>query len=190
MNYYDTHADDFISGSLNADMQPVYDEFLPLIISGGRILDAGCGSGRDSKYFISKGYQVDAFDLSEEMVKFATELTGIAVEQKSFADLDLVNAYDGVWACASLLHVPNEILAQCMENSINSLISGGIMYCSFKYGETNMSDQHNRRFTNMTEQTIRNYLPTSSKIVKMWTNEDVRQDRTQKWLNALIKKVE
>ena len=189
MNYYDTHAQDFIDGSIKADMTAVYNEFLPHIPNRGYILDAGCGSGRDSKYFIEQGYSVDAFDLSVEMVKHAKSITGIDVQKKSFAELDIIEKYDGVWACASLLHVPNDILAECMENCINSLKQDGILYCSFKYGTDNMTDSNGRKFTNMDENTIQEYLPNNSQMIKTWTNTDVRKDRQQKWLNVLCKRI-
>lgn len=170
-------------------MSDVYNKFLPCIPNGGHILDAGCGSGRDSLYFLEQGYKVEAFDLSIEMVKHAKSITGIDIKQMSFLDLDKANIYDGVWACASLLHVPNDILGQCVENCVNSLIIGGTMYCSFKYGDANTIDSHNRNFTNMTEETIKDYLPDNAKVIKIWTNEDVRKHKTQKWINILLERI-
>lgn len=187
LSYYDTNSNEFIENSINSDMTDLYNEFLKHIPKNGYILDAGCGSGRDSKYFTENKYNVDAFDLSAEMVKYASELTGINVKQMSFEYLTITNKYDGVWACASLLHIPNKKLSESIQKCINTLKQNGVLYCSFKYGEENHTDDNDRKFTNMTEQTIEKYIPNNTEIINIWTTKDVRKDKQQKWLNALIK---
>ena len=81
-DYYDHNASAFVEQTLNVDMSESYGKFLRLLPTGGSVLDAGSGSGRDAAYFISQGYKVEAFDASAEMVvrtavqKFATEVAG------------------------------------------------------------------------------------------------------------------
>ncbi|WP_338040958.1 hypothetical protein [Marinomonas algicola] len=65
--YYNMYAEDFAENTLSVDMSALYQCFLPLIPLQGHILDAGCGSGRDAKYFQSLGYEVSAFDASSEL---------------------------------------------------------------------------------------------------------------------------
>ena len=82
--------------------------FLEKLAPASYILDFGCGSGRDTAYFLSRGYQVDATDGSEELCRFASDYTGIKVKHQLFQELEEVEKYDGIWACASILH-----LAKC-----------------------------------------------------------------------------
>ncbi len=110
IQYYDLHADAFISGTVSADFEEVQQRFLCMIPEGGRILDFGCGSGRDTKYFLEHGYQVDATDGSAEICRRTSEYTGILVKQMYFHELNAKDAYDGIWACASILHVPSDEL--------------------------------------------------------------------------------
>ena len=104
IDYYNKQADQFIQSTLNVDMEALYQPFLEQLAHDAYILDLGCGSGRDTLAFKNKGYQVDAIDYSGVLVERASQLTGIAVQQQSFYELDMHDVYDGVWACASLLH--------------------------------------------------------------------------------------
>ena len=104
IDYYNKHAEEFTTSTFEVDMKSLYQPFLAELPEGARILDVGCGSGRDTLAFKNKGYQVDAIDYSEELVKKATRLTGIPIKLKSFYEVDDYEAYDGIWACASLLH--------------------------------------------------------------------------------------
>jgi trans-aconitate methyltransferase len=71
----------------------------------GHILDAGCGSGRDSSYFLDKGFDVSAFDASAELAKLASQLIHRPVTVCQFNEYESDKPFDGIWACASLLHV-------------------------------------------------------------------------------------
>lgn len=108
LDYYNENAEAFFQNTACADMRHLYKRFLPLIPAGGRILDLGCGSGRDSRYFIEQGFQVTAADGSEALCRLASRYIGQEVLCMDFRDLAFKNCFDGVWACASLLHVPRE----------------------------------------------------------------------------------
>ena len=114
-DYYNKHADEFAVSTFKVDMESLYQPFLAELQEGVRILDVGCGSGRDTLAFKNKGYQVDAIDYSEELVKKATRLTGIPIKLKSFYEVDDYEAYDGIWARASLLHCERMILVKIMD---------------------------------------------------------------------------
>ena len=115
LDYYNSKAKDFVSGTVDVTFTEMQDTFLEFIPAGGKILDFGCGSGRDTKYFISKGYDVDATDGSEELFKIASEYIGIQVKQLLFEELDEVEEYDGIWACASILHVEKKHLPEIIK---------------------------------------------------------------------------
>lgn len=116
-------------------MSHLYRRFLPLIPEGGRILDLGCGSGRDSRYFLEKGFQVTAIDGSAELCRLASKYIGQEVLCMDFADLAFENCFDGVWACASLLHVPRDSIKDILARIHRALACGGVLYASFKAGK-------------------------------------------------------
>lgn len=189
LEYYQHHADDFFNSTVNVDMGPLYTPFLERILQGGLILDAGCGSGRDSKAFLQQGYQVEAFDATAEMAKLASQHTGLSVKQKTFSDVDAVNRYDGIWCCASLLHVSAAELPDATAKLARALKPGGIWYVSFKYGDGERV-KDSRRFTDLNEQGLHALLAGLADItlVSHWITEDKRPDRSEMWLNALLQK--
>ncbi|MGE4454868.1 MAG: class I SAM-dependent methyltransferase [Sphaerochaeta sp.] len=189
--YYDQHAKHYLSTTLDVDMSFHYDLFLPHIPSGGRILDAGCGSGRDARYFLSKGYSVEAFDLSESMVQAACELTGLPVRNLSFQDMDYEDTFDGIWACASLLHVPMDELPLVFERMAVALKEQGVLYCSFKLQPEDFQ-RGGRHFTCFTTETFKQFvddLPWFS-LEELVETRDLRPGRAEEyWINAILRKV-
>ena len=136
IDYYNKNADDFYESTVNADMSAQYNMFEKHLYSGACILDCGCGSGRDTKYFLEQGYEVTAIDGSEELCKKASELTGIEVKNILFQDIDYENEFDGVWACASLLHVGFKDLPDILKKLCKAMKDNGVLYVSFKYLHT------------------------------------------------------
>ena len=189
LEYYQHHADDFFNSTVNVDMCSLYTPFLEHVPKGGRRLDAGCGSGRDSKAFLQQGYRVEAFDATAEMAKLASQHTGLSVKQMTFSDVDTVNRYDGIWCCASLLHVSAAELPDAMAKLARALKPGGIWYVSFKYGDGERV-KDGRRFTDLNEQGLNTLLAGLAGItlVGHWITEDKRPDRSEMWLNALLQK--
>lgn len=138
IDYYNKNSSEFISRTIDVDMTEAYDNFLKLLPDGARILDAGCGSGRDAKKFAELGFAVSAFDASEEMVKHATQYSGIEVQQLRFDQLEYKGEFDGVWTCASLLHVRKDEFVSTFQNLVNALKSSGVIYVSLKQRESNV----------------------------------------------------
>jgi len=191
LNYYNQHAQSFSDSTLNVDMSALYAEFLPLIPKNGHILDAGCGSARDAMYFKQQGFTVSAFDASENIAKLASNYLQQAVEVKTFQQLNCTNKYDGIWCCASLLHVPKAELPQVFLKLQNALKPNGVLYVSFKYG-TQERVHNGREFTDLNEHGLTALIThhTELKILKQWQSVDQRPGReSEVWLNALIKAV-
>ena len=188
-DYYNKHADEFAVSTFKVDMESLYQPFLAELQEGVRILDVGCGSGRDTLAFKNKGYQVDAIDYSEELVKKATRLTGIPIKLKSFYEVDDYEAYDGIWACASLLHCERSRLAEVLEKMVQALKPNGVVYMSFKYGDSDR-DQDGRQFTDLDENQAEALLEQFDNVqhIQQWVTLDQRPDRQEKWLNLLWKK--
>jgi SAM-dependent methyltransferase len=187
--YYDYNATEFVGDTVNADLSEIYKSFEELLCPGSKILDLGCGSGRDSKYFADHGYEVVAIDPSLAMCEYTRSIVDIPVFQMKAEDLYFHNEFDAVWACASLLHVPSDHQKVVLELIAESLKTGGICYCSWKYGCGERVDS-GRRFVDYTDTSLRELVDsiTAYQIVKLWITHDVRHEKNQKWINALIKK--
>ncbi|MFI3245820.1 MAG: class I SAM-dependent methyltransferase [Ferrimonas sp.] len=189
IQYYNDNAQIFVDGTVNVDMESLYSPFVKLLPDNALILDAGCGSGRDTKAFLSMGFDVEAIDASEEMVRHATAYAGINVKHQAFQDIDAPDSYDAIWACASLLHVPQEQLLTVFSRLEKTLKAGGVWYFSFKYGnEERVKD--GRTFTDMNEESISILLSQLSTLAEesVWLTLDARPDRDEKWLNVIVRK--
>ena len=188
-DYYNNNAQEFVNSTFMVDMQSLYQPFLNLLPDFGRILDLGCGSGRDALAFKNMGYQIEAMDYSAELVKKASDLTGIEVRLQSFYDLDEIDTYDGIWACASLLHCERHRLVDVLQRMIQSLKANGVIYMSFKYGDQDR-EKDGREFTDLNEQQAGELLDHFNQVslAKQWISIDKRPDRTEQWLNLLWKK--
>jgi len=190
LDYYNEKTEEFIDATVNVDFLETQDKFLSLLPQGAHILDFGCGSGRDTKYFLDKGFLVTATDGSVELCKFASELSGIEVKQMFFEELSEIETYDGIWACSSILHLPYVELKDVMQKMIRAVKSGGIIYTSFKYG-TFEGERNGRYFTDMDEAKFNEFLQNFSdvKLEELWVKGDVRPDRSaEKWLNLILRK--
>jgi len=190
LNYYNENAQSFASGTVSIKFTEVQDKFLEKLNPDAYILDFGCGAGRDTKYFLSRGYQVDAVDGSEQLCRIASEYTGIKVRQKLFQELDEKEKYDGIWACASILHLPKKQLREVLKNMYAALKSKGWIYASFKYGEFE-GERNGRYFTDFTTDAFKDFIHDMHglKIEEQWITGDVRPGRgEEKWLNLLLQK--
>ena len=191
LNYYNINANSFVSSTLSVDFSQTQDKFLHLLPPAAAILDFGCGSGRDTKYFLDAGVQVDATDGSEELCRLASEYTGIPVRQMLFEELDAKAQYDGIWACSSILHLSQESLKDVLKKMIAALKEHGIIYTSFKYG-TFEGERNGRFFTDFTEETFREFVADVDgiRIEEMWITGDVRPGRgDERWLNLILRKI-
>lgn len=190
MTFYDDNAESYIEDTLSVDMSAVMDRFVAHLPDRGRVMDAGCGSGRDIKSFLEKGFLVSAFDASAEMVKRASIFSGVEVRHAAFSDLNDEGEYDGIWCCASLLHVREADFANSIARLCRALKPGGVIYLSFKYG-TGERVSNGRCFLDHNEESLAaalRFLP-ELKVVSMWKTGDVRPHREDEfWLNAIVRR--
>lgn len=187
--YYDENAAAFISDTFECDMSEQYNFFEKELTRDAKtILDLGFGSGRDSLYFMKKGYEVYAIDPSKAFCDNAIKLGIKNVFQITAQQMEFVNMFDGIWACASLLHVPSNELKDAFMRCYKSLKDSGAMYASFKYGEFE-GERNGREFLDLNEETLKKYIDdTGLKVKEILITEDVRPDKTTKWLNAILVK--
>lgn len=186
ISYYEEHAAEFCRSTLDADMAFCRERFLRYLNSGSRILDAGCGSGRDSKAFADLGYCVTAMDASPKICAEAEKVLGQKVLCQPFEELDMKNMFDGIWACASLLHVSKERILDVLLRLKRALREDSILYASFKYGDGEVIRQ-GRYFCNYNEQTLKKLMQDAGfEILELFVTEDVREDRSgKKWVNVI-----
>ena len=190
LTYYNTHAKDFVQGTVAVDFHITQDRFLAQLAAGASILDFGCGSGRDTKYFLQHGFAVEATDGSKELCKLASAYTGISVKQMLFDELEAVEKYDGIWACASILHLAWADLVVVMQKMVRAVKDGGVIYTSFKYGQLT-GERNGRFFTDLDEEVLARLLKEVGglEVKELWITGDVRPGRgEEKWLNVLLTK--
>jgi len=190
LDYYNNNAEEFCQSTVDADMSVCYQMFEKYLQPSAKILDLGCGSGRDSKYFLSKGYEVTAADGSEEICKYASEYLQRPVQCVRFDEMKFQEEFDGVWACASLLHVEADKLRNVMKKVWNSLKTDGILYASFKFG-TEEREKDGRYFVDLDEVKVRELLEKEGlfQVLECQVTVDVRKGRSsEKWMNVVGKK--
>jgi SAM-dependent methyltransferase len=189
LDYYDKNAVQFQASTIDADVSELHSEFCNLLGAGAKVLDAGCGIGRDIEEFLKRGYTVDAFDQSEAMVKMSGDRTGVAVVRSTFDTYKSDQVYDGIWCCASLLHVVQDKLPDTISGLCELLKNKGIFYSSFKYGDSERI-KDGRRFTDLTEELLSRIINRVEILEeeKVWVSTDVRPGRNGRWLNAIHRK--
>ncbi len=186
LEYYNENADKFILGTLNVDMMTIQKKFISYIPKGGKVLDLGCGSGRDSLFFKELGYDVTAVDGSAEMCIQAEKNIGQSVINITFDKLDYEAEFDGILACASLLHVPSNNIKDVLIKIERALKTGGYFYFSVKYGNYE-GEREGRYYTDYTEQSVESLFAAvpSLQMVDMWLTDDARPGRNDSWINSI-----
>ena len=201
ISYYDKNAEEFCRATKDADMSFCRDKFLHLLEQRNyikksksdkskiHILDAGCGSGRDAKAFLDAGYQVTALDASRKMCEEAKKLIKQEVYCIKFEELQFQEEFNGIWACASLLHISFAEISGVLKRLWNALRENGVLYASFKYGEGIRTDK-DRLFFNYEETALNNLMINKGYLIEdIFLTQDVRKSREgEQWINVLAKK--
>ena len=190
VKFYNDNAEEFFNNTVNADMSATYSLFEENLSDiDGEILDLGCGSGRDAKHFIDKGYKVTALDLSPVLAEKASKYIGQQVIIGDMKELDYKDRFIGIWACASLLHLTENEVLETIKRCHKALKKDGVLYASFKYGENNY-EKDGRSFTCFTRDKFLNLIEGLDFYYRAtFETGDVRPGReNEKWLNVILKK--
>ena len=187
LSWYRENAIQYAEETRNSLVLDALWEFLSRMKEGGTILDYGSGSGRDSAYFLDKGFSVDSLDGSAEMKAQAERLFGIKVKLSSFLSLEEKEKYDGIWAQASILHLEEHDLRVALTLIERALKRDGVFYSSFRKGEGD-GYENGRWYTNMTERRFLSFLPASLYVEKIWESQDVRPRVNRTWLSIICRK--
>lgn len=190
MNYYNKNAKLYFDSTVNVDMTNLQNYFLAHLPKSGEIMDIGCGSGRDAKIFLSKGYQVIPLEPAEELAKLAMENLNIEVSSQNILDINYQNRFIAAWACASLLHLPLKDMPTALTNIYNALKPSGYLFLSLKYGEKE-EFRNGRFFCDYTEEKFEslNYQTIGFSLIEYTISQDKRIGREDEaWLNVLLRK--
>ena len=197
LNYYDENAVEFACQTLSIDMHDLYELFINQLPQRDTqcILDVGCGSGRDANYFAKQGYEVTAIDASAELIQWAEQhhmssrITWVHLDFSSIEKQAWENKFTGIWACASLLHVPFFELPCIIELLLETLTDEGVMYLSFKYGKGERVDEE-RFFCDMDELRWKTIVAKIPHVIEyhIWLSADKRADCKDAWFNVMIKR--
>ncbi len=191
VEYYDKNAVEYFEQTVDINMQTLWDLFTAQLPEGASILDLGCGSGRDSAYFISCGFDVTAMDASEEMCDLASIHIGQDVLNLSFAEMDFNEVFDGIWACASLLHVPGDQIEEIFAKVVKSLKDNGVLFMSFYYGDYE-GERNGRYYKDYRTKSIKELISgyENLEIIEMEKCDDLNPDVSAQWIYILLRKNE
>jgi SAM-dependent methyltransferase len=191
IEYYSKNAGEYFDHTVDIDMQECWDSFTGLLPEGGSILDLGCGSGRDSAYFISCGFDLTAMDASQEMCDLASIHIGQDVLQLSFEEIDFNEVFDGIWACASLLHVPGDEIEAILTKVVNSLKINGVLFMSFRYGDFE-GERDGRYYKDYRSKALKEMIShhTNLEVIEIQKCEDSRPETNYEWIYALVRRIE
>jgi len=189
IDYYNNNALDYFYQTINADMSKQYELFLKYLNNNSKILDFGCGSGRDTLYFKNLGYEVDAIDGSIELCKLASKFTNITVKCMDFKDFKMVDYYDGIWACATLLHLPKKDLISILNNLRDSIKNDGIIYASVKNGSGAEITSEGRFYSYYTNEEFTNICSKANlNVIDFYSSKSVINLNENKYWNSYILK--
>lgn len=187
-NYYESNAERYAEETLSADMSEQYRRFLPLLKNGAKILDVGSGSGRDACYFQKQGYQVTALEPSKNLCREIRKVFSGEIVCSDIQNYQPEERYDGIWACASLIHLQEEEVLQFFEKIDQYLDDNGIIYISGKNGIPTGGVEDGRFFLEFTEHLVEKILTVNKqlKLEQLWYTEDVSGRRGFRWLNVVL----
>lgn len=185
LDYYKENADAFCARTQNVSFNPLQERFEKYLPQGASILDFGCGSGRDAIAFQKAGFDVTALDGTAEFIE-RLEKSGLKTVCCTFDQFCPTDVYDGIWACASLLHLESDALQDVLTRIFRALRPGGVFYCSMKKGDF-QGMRNGRYFLDQTADSLRGWLERAGfSILELFETEDVRpQEKRRPWINAV-----
>lgn len=196
IDYYDIHNIEYRNRTLHTQLDHLWGMFTHELPRGGRILDAGCGVGRDTRHFIESGYLVVSVDASKQMVAMCREYPHSFCIHMHFGQLSFFEEFDGIWCCASLVHAPYELAKGYVSKFERALKPGGTIFISMKYSPEIRSDRSDGRvFYYYNENALKSLLADNALVeVRCWRNSTTSQQafdqNSVEWVNILAKKKE
>ena len=188
IDYYNRNADGYFARTAEVTFDEIYNRFLKYIPDGGRIMDLGCGSGRDVKWLCNHGYEAYGLDASRELVSKASDEYDIPVFTGLIEEWTTAIPFDGVWCCASLMHLEDSALEQFFENLKYNLKQGGVLFMSVKSGIETGLDEQGRYLRDFTEEDVHKIITRHGEfeLRELWYTEDKLSRNSFRWMNVII----
>jgi 2-polyprenyl-3-methyl-5-hydroxy-6-metoxy-1,4-benzoquinol methylase len=190
--FYEEHAEEYCETTSHLDLNHLHGRFLRELQPGAHILDAGCGSGRDSKAFLDRGFRVTAIDASPRVIEVASKVVGGHCQVLRFQEMAFREVFDGIWACASILHIPKREIPDIMARFVMALKHEGVLYLSVKQGKGERLAKDGRFFSSYTENSLRSLalqFRPALREVALWKTDEMRSGvHSEPWLNILLRK--
>lgn len=192
LKYYEDTYLEYDRFSSSIDMSEQWKSFESMLPSGGKVLDLGCGTGRDIKHFLQMGFIVEGVEPSLAMANHVRLKTGVKIFDLAAEQIAFVEEYDGIWACASLMHMHKDAFFDTLPKIVKSLKPGGYFYFSLKEGVGEARNVDGRLFSFYKADEITDLLSglANTQIVKQWVSKDLAGRSETQWLNALVKRSE
>lgn len=189
MKYYDEYAEEFIASTINVSLTKCYRRFETWLKDDSSILDFGCAGGRDSRYFLEKGYKVTPLDACSSMCEHTLAYTGLPVMCMHLDELSFHERFDAIWCCAFLVHLPRHIMPDVIIRILNSLKQDGILFVSFCKGEGERVDSKGRFICSYDKNDIENLVVRAdTRIMDEFETTDRRLGDELNWTNVVVKK--
>jgi SAM-dependent methyltransferase len=187
--FYDMQAKEYYERTIEADLSDLYDRFLVSVPEGGKILDAGCGSGRDLRRFLERGFDAVGIDASKALVEMANKYSGMPCHVVRLEEIAYERRFDGIWACASLLHLPKHMLVPVLRRLCRALVSDGVMFASVQAGKGEVLTDDGRFFAYYEEMEFLTAVDNAGfTVAASWISEDTLPGReAMRWINVLAK---
>ena len=190
IDYYNRYAVPYYEETVDVDMTEVIEPFMELLPENAEVLDLGCGSGRDTIVLEERGFYVTPMDGSEEMCKLAEINTDQEVLQMTYDEMEFDDVFDGIWACAALVHLTDDEVREIMKKLIQALKADGILYFSVHKGDRD-GIYNGRYFRDYTRKELSDLMEEfpELELINMWTTQYARSGKSDgQWLNVLAKK--
>lgn len=193
IDYYNRYAVPYYEETVDASMEEVMKPFVELLSEeseNAEVLDLGCGSGRDTLLLEEYGFYVTPMDGSEEMCKLAEVNTDKEVLQMTYDEMEFDDVFDGIWACASLIHLTEDEMRKVMKKLVQALKENGVLYFSVHRGDRD-GIYHGLYFHDYNRRELQSLMEEypELEVVDIWTTQDVRSEKSDKlWLNVLARK--
>jgi SAM-dependent methyltransferase len=185
LGYYSANAQEYARVSSQIDMSATRQAFQALLPQDAHILDAGCGSGRDTAAFLRAGFQVTAFDGCAEMAAQASQFAKHPVQTLLLQEVSYQSCFDGIWASGSLLHLETAELTTSLARLFRALKPAGILYSLFKEGEGERFDEKGRFFNDMTLPRAQALIEDAGGTLVSSCIEDDAMGRDVRWIRLI-----
>lgn len=191
INFYNKNHENYDNDTSQLELKEQWKIFESRIRPGGKILDIGCGSGRDITHFQTRGFSVEGLEPSTAMAEMARKRTNARIYIQPAEQLCANNQYDGIWACASLLHISKKNIKETIQRIAQALNKNGHAYISVKSGSGELRKEDGRLFSNYSSEELKEIISTIPEIVivTLWTTPDAAQREDLEWINLLLKKI-